>query len=303
MKLVKKNDIKGWVSGAFIGAAIVLSGALSTAAVTAAETNGPALTKRLFEAVTANNLASVRSSITAGANITAVNQDGLTAAGLAIEKGYFNIAHYILGVRNQRSSGDEDTINAKLPPPSQNPAINIPARPTPQIAPPPQQSAPTPEQPAHAVKQWPANKPNPFAPNTQTGSMPIVGTLQKPTVQPVLPKNSMSPDIKVQTPDVAPLKTSNAPAQREIQAPTPITPLNKDIVKKDVSGEKSEGVIDRMVKGVTGAFKSEDEPTKSSQPLVSPIPPGEPNATPDSQDKSSEDGVMDRMWNRITNIF
>ena len=62
------------------------------------------LNDRLFSAVFYNNLALVRSSITAGANIKATNNEGLTAAGLAVEKGYFSIAHYILGVHKPKIS-------------------------------------------------------------------------------------------------------------------------------------------------------------------------------------------------------
>ena len=69
------------------------------------------LNDRLFSAVFKNNLALVRSSITAGANIKATNNEGLTAAGLAVEKGYFSIAHYILGIINQKSATKKDNTN------------------------------------------------------------------------------------------------------------------------------------------------------------------------------------------------
>ena len=61
------------------------------------------LNSRLFKAVFDNNFAVVKSSITGGANLEATNDEGLTAAGLAVEKGYFNIAHYILGAMKQKS--------------------------------------------------------------------------------------------------------------------------------------------------------------------------------------------------------
>ena len=58
------------------------------------------LNDQLFSAVANYNLVLVRSTITAGANIEAVNEEGLTAAELAVERGYFNIAHYILAIKN-----------------------------------------------------------------------------------------------------------------------------------------------------------------------------------------------------------
>ncbi|MBT4720871.1 MAG: hypothetical protein HOB86_15790, partial [Rhodospirillaceae bacterium] len=60
------------------------------------------LNKQLFIAVRADKDARVRSLLTAGADPVAVNAFGLTPAGLAIERGNFKMAHYILAVRNQR---------------------------------------------------------------------------------------------------------------------------------------------------------------------------------------------------------
>jgi len=308
--LPKLNENKGRILGALIGAALVLSASLAWSA----ETGLAPLTKRLFDAVATNNMASVRSSITAGANITAINQEGMTAAGLAIEKGYFNIAHYILGVRNQRTTNEEDSVLPELP---KFPAINIPTQataPPPQIAPGniPAQT-PALQHPVQAGNQWPKDQPNPFAPDSQAGSIPIVGALQKPTVEPALPKKAVISNLKEQTPKMAPLKTATAPAQREIQAPSLIKPLRKDMVKgspisqgsgTSYSRDNDKGILDRMVDGVTGVFKSEENPKAS--PTASPSPTtlkaktSEPEKDPE---KDNEDGVINRMWNSITNIF
>ena len=295
----KLNGKRSRLWGALIAAAILLSASHTWAA----NTTTSQLTQRLFKAVAANNMASVRSSITAGASITVVNPEGLTAAGLAIEKGYFTIAHYILGVRNQRTSGDErsnqNAVNSALPELPKGSAINIPQR---RVMLPPQ-TAPDQKPPAQAAKQWPANKPNPFAPNIQSGSMPIIGALQKPTVQPALPKKTIRSDLKEQTPDIAPLKTANTPALRQTQAPTQITPLSKNIVigmpntGTNGPGDNNKGIMDRMVDGVTGVFKSEDE---TPRPPLSPV---SSKAKTSEQDDDTEDGVIGRMWNSITNIF
>jgi hypothetical protein len=63
-----------------------------------------ALTQRLFTAVRANDIATVRLVLTNGADPMAVDANGQTPAGIAIDRGYFEIAHHILGVRNQRQA-------------------------------------------------------------------------------------------------------------------------------------------------------------------------------------------------------
>jgi len=65
------------------------------------ELNEQQLTNKLFGAVLINNISDVRLLITQGADINATNQEGLTPAGLAIERGFYGIAHYIVGMRNQ----------------------------------------------------------------------------------------------------------------------------------------------------------------------------------------------------------
>jgi hypothetical protein len=292
--LSTKNKNLNWIFGTFMGVAVFMSASVAWAA----EANVQELTKRLFRAVAANNLAAVRSSISAGANITDVNQEGLTAAGLAIEKGYFSVAHYILGVRNQKAASQEDNPATALQnfptnstPPTQNAPETqlIPMRP-PIVAPTFQN-----DPPAQAADLWPANKPNPFSPNTQSGSIPIIGSLQKPTVQPVVPSKAVTSKLKEQTLDAAPLKTSNTPAPREIVAPTQIQPLSKDVAKGSEVNSENKGVLDRMVDGVTDVFKSNGTQEPATQAPAPQVKPKAPDA--------NEDGVIDRVWNSITNIF
>ncbi len=75
-----------------------------------------ALNERLFTAVRSNDIATVRSSLTDGADPMALDANGQTPAGVAIDRGYFPIAHHILGVRNQRQalgvrSQEEERLN------------------------------------------------------------------------------------------------------------------------------------------------------------------------------------------------
>jgi hypothetical protein len=56
-------------------------------------------TLRLFKSVELNDIAGIKSSIEAGADLFAENDLGMTAADLAVDKGHFIIAHYLLSKR------------------------------------------------------------------------------------------------------------------------------------------------------------------------------------------------------------
>jgi hypothetical protein len=71
-------------------------------------------TKSLFVAVVEKNIEDVQSSLAAGANVNALNKNGETPAGVAINKGYFKIAHLILRSRNQIGLGKRNyPVNGK----------------------------------------------------------------------------------------------------------------------------------------------------------------------------------------------
>lgn len=65
-------------------------------------------TEQLFEAVHANDFAAVQASVAAGADVEAADRWGMTPMELAIDKGYFEIGHYLVAVRNfSRSNADK----------------------------------------------------------------------------------------------------------------------------------------------------------------------------------------------------
>jgi hypothetical protein len=64
-----------------------------------------ALTQQLFDAVHANDVAAVQASVGAGADIDARNQWGLTPVEIAIDKGHYQIAHFLASVRHFRRPG------------------------------------------------------------------------------------------------------------------------------------------------------------------------------------------------------
>ena len=56
-------------------------------------------TERLFDAVFKNDMAAVKASIPAGADLDAVNSWGQTPADLAVDLGFFDIAHFLTSLR------------------------------------------------------------------------------------------------------------------------------------------------------------------------------------------------------------
>lgn len=59
-------------------------------------------TRNLFVAVEAGDFAAVQAAVAAGAEVAAQDQWGLTPIDLAVDKGYYKIAHFLLSVRNYR---------------------------------------------------------------------------------------------------------------------------------------------------------------------------------------------------------
>ncbi len=73
-------------------------------------------TRQLFAAVQTNDFQAVQSSIAAGADVEARNAWGNTAADMAVDKGYFRIAHYLVSIRNfQRAKGEPPVRTAPTP--------------------------------------------------------------------------------------------------------------------------------------------------------------------------------------------
>lgn len=70
-------------------------------------------TATLFEAILKNDIAAVRNSLAAGADIQARNEYGLTPPELAIKKGYYDIAHAILAVRKGQAEAAQDESNPR----------------------------------------------------------------------------------------------------------------------------------------------------------------------------------------------
>ena len=278
--------------------ALLVAGFLAVGHVTAAWSADPLspATKRLFDAVWADDMAQVKASVVDGANLEAINEDGVRAVDLAVDKGHYDIAHYLLSVERLRS--DEST--ATRPPAAPDPSTFPVAAPTPapvaapvpapapvvSVAPAPiaPAGAPVPAQPAAQVlpPQPAGNAPPPrpeamwSAPTdgketTQSG-LRILGTAPP---QPTQPVPEPPPNAAPQTPNVSPQAPAVGP-QSQLQ---------------DVDAPEQRGLLDKVTdffsfsknaaEAPSAPAAVEAPPPAPAEPAVSPTAAAEPVATPE----------------------
>lgn len=163
-------------------------------------------TQALFLAVDRNDLPGVQAAIDAGANLDAREINGMQPVDLAIERGYFDIAHFLISVRNTREA--QGGTAAPTPSPDQlaqtkqDQAKQDQAKQD-QQAQGQDQASPPRSTPAPAPTLAPG-APNPFDAPPVANGLPIIGEVREPT--------AASPEIAAQAP---------APAQ----SPAPATAL------------------------------------------------------------------------------
>lgn len=75
-----------------------------------------AATHKLFEALLANDFDAVKAALADGADTRARDSQGRMPAGLAVDKGYFEIAHFILDARKLQR--DKERLAAAPVPPA-----------------------------------------------------------------------------------------------------------------------------------------------------------------------------------------
>ena len=174
-----------------IGLGVIL--ALFSVSAMAAELS-PA-TQKLFDAVHKGDLAQVQVSIAGGGDINAVNEWGITAVDLAVDKGHFDIVHFLLQVRDLQV---QKTKPAPVPAPATVTSMSTPGQPA---SPPPVPQVPAAAQvaevytPPPGAGPWSAtvvtsepppppklsDGPSPFDRTADTGTpLPIIGTVRGP---------------------------------------------------------------------------------------------------------------------------
>jgi hypothetical protein len=126
---LKRVNIRAIAAAAAVFAVLALS--LPAAGQQASGGQLSTATERLFDAVVAKDIVAVRISLNDGADPAAQNRDGLTAADLAVDNGYYDIAHLILNTRNQSQDEQQAAARAAANP---VPAELLPAAPAPAPA-------------------------------------------------------------------------------------------------------------------------------------------------------------------------
>ncbi len=159
----------------------------------------------LFDSVQRNDLAGVRASLDAGADVFATNAMGNRPADVAVDSGFYDIAHYLLSVMDHKRA----TRDA-APPPVGDPVLGAPP-PTP-FSSEPLSSAPSPPMlspsaPA-VMAQRPAPQPQPAQPPKVPG-----GTGPNPFDVGVPPASQPAPQ-----------STPGPNAKRVVEAPPPPPP-------------------------------------------------------------------------------
>jgi hypothetical protein len=258
-----------WLSGALILGALLLVLTGGANAQTKSR-DVSQLNKQLFSAVRADQDARVRSLLTAGADPVAVNAVGLTPAGLAIERGNFKMAHYILSVRNQRVLAKERADERRREAFGQvsETVATSPTAPK-EAAPIPASQAATPHAP-QPVPPAPAAAPPPgHAVAASGGRIPF---------DPLAAASADLPTLKI-TEATGAGQTLKPASERAQAAP---------------NSERSEpGLLGRMVGGTTGVFRSDETaqahssaPASVTAEVVARAAPVEPTANSSPVDET-----------------
>jgi hypothetical protein len=124
-------------------------------------------TSSLFRSVQANDLAGVRKAVSEGADFQARDRWGMTAADIAVDRGYYRIAHFLAAARKlhrdqQTTSGAPSAIAKSAAASSVTTGQKSPARDATNDSP-KVDSLPIDEH-LDGASEWPAGEPNPFDP-------------------------------------------------------------------------------------------------------------------------------------------
>lgn len=132
-------------------------------------------TRTLFEAVHTNDFAAAEAAVAAGANVDAKNRWNLTPVELAIDKGYFRIAHFLVSVRNNRHQTPAESAAERPVATPRNSARSDAQTHAQQPA-----AARRPANREPVPQAWPSNKPNPFDPMAPAfgAGLPVVESPQ-----------------------------------------------------------------------------------------------------------------------------
>ena len=242
--------------------AVLILASVAVRAQQSSSDNASGATLQLFEAVMEKDLARVQAAVTEGADTTMENAWGLTATELAIDKGYFEIAHYLLSVRNFQQA---NTDRRRRPPwgdrgYAQPSAPQITAQQATAL-----QTKDAPPSPVAAPSPSPPPPPSP-PPTAQGGKTPPTGSTAATTPRP-----------KVIIARVG----SNADSETEAPPPTPSGQTAALPAKASASEEGSKdkpNVLKRVWSTLTDTFSfgGKEEPSQAVPKRSAALPPAAP---------------------------
>ena len=175
---------------------VVLASSAAAAAAAPSAADSERATKQLFQAVYSDDLSAVEASVREGADVGARDRWGLTPTDIAIDRGYYRIAHFLVSVRNTHRSQNAAAANAGEPAAvlshptaaaggtltayaPAKPQASLQASVDSAAAAQANGAAPVRADDKATAAAWPAGKPNPFDPSVPApGSQfrPIDGT-------------------------------------------------------------------------------------------------------------------------------
>ncbi|MBK8907184.1 MAG: hypothetical protein IPM60_04570 [Rhodospirillales bacterium] len=213
-------------------------------------------TEKLFEAVYANDFEASQAAIAAGADVAAKDTWGLTPVDIAIDKGYYEIAHFLLSVRNfQGSDRPLQAANAPERPAAVNPAATVAA----------QQDAQPKARPKAEPKATPRKAKPKAAPQTSDGSASSAAASKSaPAGSVVVTKRGFSLPAALVG---APAPSANKAAADKSAAVTPVA--EKPVVETEEPEPRSAGKA--RVAPRPSAAPSRSAASTATQPAAKPV--------------------------------
>lgn len=253
----------------------------------------------LFKAVELNDMAAVDKAIKDGAQLSAKNAAGMTAADVAVDLGHFRIAHALLAYRNggsQQGPRVSDNVRAAITSPSNRIRANTQNQ-AGQTA--PTQQGPDPRLAEIDPPRKPAAPAKPPAPAAPAGppsmDLPALGA-------PGTDMTAPAPSEKEPVPGMP----AEIPMQAEKAPPPPTRPRAAEPPKKEEGG-LFDSVLGGLKSVVTlgGLIGGQDEETPSqpsaadSAPLLSPADRFSSSPSQPSESESSAGRMVDRMTESV----
>ncbi len=259
----------------------------------AAEKLSPA-TIALFDAVRTNDLAAVKRSLLEGADVRALNVSRRNPIDLAVDKGYFPIAHYLLAWRKQRTSEIQPVLPAPprkksaAPPEPKIPSLRFDPEPPPPAASPAVSGYTLPEVSLPSALPAPAASPAYTLPEvTLPSALPAPAAPAVPEPPSPITVTEPAPPSPVSGPAPGPqpwagwpqqvIPEPRLPAGEPEPPPLPVIDQTGSQQAKEAEQETGTGFLDSIT-GMFGFGRDKDTAIKPQ-----PAPPKPQSAAPTTQ--------------------